>query len=381
MGTIGTRVAASLAVLALTGSPGLISHGQEAQQPPAPVDELARELGLQESPTRSDRLEGWRPPTRAYVRERDAARITALRAVAPSIEFVIVRPGAPLPPADIAFSVCSPAALAASPDLRWIQVMSHGVDACLSRPEIAARNIAVTSMKGTVGPNVADAAMGLLLVQARGIDWFMRKQADRRWVGDGTDPGAERDRPAQRELRGRTLLIYGLGGIGTEVAERAHAFGLRVVGIRASGRTGPEYVAYVGRPDELLVLAREADFVINAAPLTAATRGVFDRRFFETLKPGAYFINVGRGESADTDALLAALRSGRLAGAGLDVTDPEPLPSNHPLWTAPNVVLTQHQAGYSEDGMERRWRIAAENLRRYVAGEPLLGPVDVAKGY
>jgi phosphoglycerate dehydrogenase-like enzyme len=370
------HVALATAVLLFTSAGAVRAAPAEP-----PIDALIEELGISESSTRSDELPGWRVPLRAYVRERDAVMIDRLRAAAPAIEFVIVRPGQPLPPADVAFSVCTAEALAASPNLRWIQMMSHGVESCLARPEIASPRIAVTAMKNTVDANVADAAMGLLLVQTRGIDWFLRKQWERRWVGDGTDVRAEPDRPPQRELRGKTLLVYGLGGIGTEIAARAHAFGLRVVGIRASGRPGPALVSYVGRPDELLTLARDADVVINAAPLTAATRNVFDARFFEALKAGAYFINVGRGESADTPALIAALRSGRLAGAGLDVTDPEPLPVDHPLWTAPNVVITQHQAAYSAEGMERRRRLAAENLRRYVAGEPLLGPIDVAQGY
>jgi len=154
-----------------------------------------------------------------------------------------------------------------------------------------------------------------------------------------------------------------------------------VIATRASGRTGPDYVSYVGLPDELNKLAADADFVVNAAPLTPQTTGVFDAAFFAKMKPTAYFINIARGGSVVTDALVAALKSGQIAGAGLDVTDPEPLPPRHPLWTAPNVIITPHVASDSDLGSDAQLAVVKENLRRYVAGEKMLSVVDVAKGY
>jgi phosphoglycerate dehydrogenase-like enzyme len=156
---------------------------------------------------------------------------------------------------------------------------------------------------------------------------------------------------------------------------------MRVIATRASGRAGPDYVSYVGLPDELLKLAAEADFVVNTAPLTAATTGMFDAKFFAAVKPGAFFVNVGRGRSVVQTDLIAALRSGRLGGAGLDVTDPEPLPADSPLWQLPNVIITPHVSASSDLGAEARFAIAIENLRRYVAGERMLSVVDVAQGY
>jgi phosphoglycerate dehydrogenase-like enzyme len=188
--------------------------------------------------------------------------------------------------------------------------------------------------------------------------------------------------PAQLlTLEGKTVLVVGLGGIGTEVARRAHALGMRVVATRASGREGPSYVSYVGLPDELRKLAGEADFIVNTVPLTPATTGMFDAGFFAAARPGAFFVNVGRGPSVVQDDLIAALRSGRLAGAGLDVTDPEPLPADSPLWQMQNVILTPHVSAGSDLGNEVRFAILRENLRRYVAGERMLSVVDVAKGY
>jgi len=173
----------------------------------------------------------------------------------------------------------------------------------------------------------------------------------------------------------------GLGGIGTEVARRAHALGMRVVATRASGHNGPDFVSYVGLPDELLKLARDADFVVNCAPLTAETTGIFNREFFETLKPGAYFISVGRGRSTVTADLIAALKGGRLAGAGLDVVDPEPLPADSPLWHLPNVIITPHVSADTSVSQEQRNLVMVENLRRYAAGEPMLSVVDIERGY
>src|SRR5690606_34703356 len=137
----------------------------------------------------------------------------------------------------------------------------------------------------------------------------------------------------------------------------------------ASGRTGPEFVSYVGLPDELLKLAGEADVVVNATPLTPQTADLFDAAFFGAIKPNAYFINVGRGQSVVTAALVGALKSGKLAGAGLDVVDPEPLPADHVLWTLPNVVITPHISARSDLEHSARMEVVKENVRRYVAGE------------
>jgi phosphoglycerate dehydrogenase-like enzyme len=183
------------------------------------------------------------------------------------------------------------------------------------------------------------------------------------------------------ELGGRTVLIVGLGGIGTQVARRAYGLGMRVIATRGSRREGPDFVEYVGLGDEALELARQADVVINAAPLTEQTRGFFNAAFFEAMKPTAYFVSVGRGQSTVTDDLIAALEAGKLAGAGLDVTDPEPLPQDHPLWRAPRVIITPHTAGRSDRSRERLFLLVQENLRRYVAGEPLYSVVDIERGY
>ena len=175
--------------------------------------------------------------------------------------------------------------------------------------------------------------------------------------------------------------MVGLGGIGTEVARVASGIGMRVIATRGSSRSGPPFVDYVGLSSELLTLAPKADVIVNSVPLTAATEKMFDDGFFEVTKPTAFFVNIGRGRTVDTDALIRALREGRIAGAGLDVTEPEPLPVDHELWGMPNVLITPHLGGDGDGHMERMWLLFRENLRRFVNGEPLLSVVDKRRGY
>ena len=150
---------------------------------------------------------------------------------------------------------------------------------------------------------------------------------------------------------------------------------------RRSDTPPPDYVDEQGTPDRLLDMLAEADVVAICLPLTDETAGLFDAEAFDAMKPGAYLINIARGGIVDTDAMLAALRSGRLAGACLDVTDPEPLPEDHPLWTEPNVVITPHVASFAALTSARRWALTRENIRRFGAGEPLLNTVDKQAGY
>jgi phosphoglycerate dehydrogenase-like enzyme len=177
------------------------------------------------------------------------------------------------------------------------------------------------------------------------------------------------------------MLVVGLGGIGTEVARLASAAEMRVIGIRSSRRSGPPFVDRVGLTEDLAEFSAEADVVVNCLPMTPDTADIFDAALFNLMKPTAFFVNVGRGGTVDTDALVTALSLGEIAGAGLDVTDPEPLPPGHPLWKAPNLIITPHYAASSDIDRERRWLLYRENLRRFVAGEPLLSVVDPGRGY
>lgn len=307
---------------------------------------------------------------------------TLLLAAAGETEVVFDRsgnfvPGAELlQGADAVIGLCTPPLLAsADPRLLWLHNYSVGMDRCTGLSEKQLEQVVFTNNKRLSSPTIAEHSIAMLLAIARGLPAYGRAQAENRW-----------DREIAREvqfgeLEGRTMLVVGLGGIGTEIARRAHGLGMQVVAIRNSSRKGPRYVDYVGLPGELHTLAARADVVANALPLTPETTGLFDAAFFKAVKPGAIFISVGRGKSTVTDDLVQALRSGRLYGAGLDVTDPEPLPAESPLWQMDHVIITPHVSGTGAPNIRRTALIAVENLRRYVAGEPLLNVVDMRAGY
>ena len=341
---------------------GLYAGSSAAQNTPAVADIIADfELGEMATPI-SD-YPGW-APQRVVVSLPDgiAARMPGLekllQASAGGVELVFDRSPTMAPSTDVlqgadaVISLCSPQVVDnAGSRLLWLHSYTVGVDKC------------------------SGLTLALLLSIATRLPAYGESQLDRRWDRSPTT------RPGFGELEGKTLLVVGLGGIGTEVARRAHGLGMRVIATRNSSRNGPDYVEYVGLADELHKLAAEADVVVNALPLTTATTGLFDQSFFAAVKPGAIFISVGRGASTDTPALIAALQSGALYGAGLDVTDPEPLPADSLLWQLDNVIITPHVSGAGGNNWGRVALVAVENLRRYVAGEPLLNVVDMRAGY
>jgi phosphoglycerate dehydrogenase-like enzyme len=277
--------------------------------------------------------------------------------------------------ADALIGECAPDVIAAGTRLRWVQRMYAGIERCAAIPAFTERAIVLTNMQKVAGSVMAEHVMALMFGLTRGLASYVPAQAAGEW-----DPEAVPE-SRMREVKGRTMLVAGLGGIGTEVAKRAHALGMTVIATRNSGTDGPDYVAEVGLPDKLLPFAGRADVIVSTLPLTPETRGLMGKAFFDAAKRGALFINVGRGGTVVTDELVAALEDGRLGGAGLDVTDPEPLPSAHPLWRAPNVIITPHVAAGLEGNEEPRWLLARENLRRYAAGGKLLSEADVKKGY
>jgi len=337
-------------------------------------------LGLQESATPVRELPGWKKPGKVVVFLDSPERLGMLQAAAPGVEIVPVESDAQaagaVADAEVLVGSCSEEILAQGPRLRWIQVYSAGVDRCMGHADLLQGDRILTNGQKIGSPALAEHAIALMMALVRALDVYHANQLDGSWQ---RDVGMERQ--DFMELEGRTVLIVGLGGIGTQTAKRAHGLGMRVIATRGSRREGPDYVEYVGLADETLELAGQADVVINTAPLTDETRGLFDSEFFRAMKPTAYFVSVGRGASTVTDDLVAALNNGEIAGAGLDVTDPEPLPAGHPLWTTPRVLISPHTAGRSDKGRDRLFLLVAENLRRYVAGEPLLSVVDLERGY
>ena len=269
----------------------------------------------------------------------------------------------------------TPEFLAKATKLRWVQVQSAGVDRYISiKPLMENDDIVLSNFRAVHGPSIADHSMAMLLFLTRNLGFYADAQQEGKWKR-GKAP------KAAIALEGKTMLVVGLGGIGSEIAQRAHGCGMRVIGTRRSDSPSADYIEHVGKPDELLKMLPEADVVALAVPLTDETKDLLDAEAFAAMKSGAYLINIARGKVVNTEAMMDSLKSGRLAGAGLDVTDPEPLPEGHPLWEMPNVIITPHVAGRSAVTDERRSALTVENLRRFGAGEPLLNVVDKEAGY
>ena len=276
--------------------------------------------------------------------------------------------------ADAIIGWCSERVIAAAEDAVWAQIFSAGVDRCMATRRIKDGSVVLTNMQKMSSPVIAEHAIALTLALARQLPAYAKKMPSGEWARS-SDVTSN-----MQSVAGKTMLVLGLGGIGTEVARRAAALDMRVTGTRRSSREGPDFVDYVGLSDEVYALAGEADFIVVALPLTAETKGMLDKKFFAAAKPGTNIINVGRGPIINSGDMVDALRSGQVAGAGLDVTDPEPLPASHPLWRMDNVLITPHVAGRGSN-RTRHLMLLKENLRRFVAGEALLNVVDPEAGY
>ncbi len=357
-----------------------------------PAD-FSADFRLLEGPSPTKDTPGWTRPKRIVVPDLMPTRLAELKRVAPEIAFVPVQDAKEAAReasnADAVVGFCTLEIVRAGKNLRWIQVGSAGVEK-YTFPELVESKIVLTNTARIYGPNVADQAMALLLSLTRGM-----AQGLQRNPFDKPNFGAPNQGPARhvlwdqrkadikpQELRGKTMLVIGLGGIGTQIARRAHGFGMRVLAIDPGEKIErPPFVFSLRRPADLLAELPKADVVVIACPLTKETRGLFGKNEFGRMKPTAYVINIARGGIVRTPDLVEALRAKRLAGAGLDVTDPEPLPDNHDLWKLPNVILSPHVGGQSPEARERQWQLWRENVRRFAAGERLLCVVDKGKGY
>ncbi|MHB8620206.1 MAG: D-2-hydroxyacid dehydrogenase [Chloroflexota bacterium] len=260
-------------------------------------------------------------------------------------------------------------ALASLSQLRWLAVLTAGVEHLLT-PALLSRGITVTNSKGVYAVTVAESSMAMLLAIAKRLPELFVAQAEHRW-----EHGLQGD-----QVRGKTLGIVGLGGIGREAARLAKAFGLRVLGLRRSTEPS-EHVDRLLTPAGLPDLLAESDYVLLAAPVTAETRHMIGAAELKMMKPHAWLINVGRGALIDDDALLAALRGGTIGGAALDVFQQEPLPAGHPYWSMPNVIVTPHVANPLDWSIRYAVDFFAENLARFAAGQPLQNQVDLTLGY
>jgi len=243
------------------------------------------------------------------------------------------------------------------PRLRVVQSFSAGVDWLVP---MVPKGVVACRAVGVHDASVADWVMAAMLAMQRRLPEFIEDQRRAEW--NRTDG----DESKTKDLEGQSVVIVGHGSIGRALATRLEPFGMRVTGVARHPR--PDAQSSSALPD-LLPLA---NVVVDLLPLTPETEKFVDRDFLARMKPGALFMNAGRGRTVDTDALISVLNAGRIRAA-LDVTDPEPLPSNHPLWHAPNTLITPHVAGAVARWEERGYRFAGEQIRRFAAGEPLVG--------
>ena len=273
----------------------------------------------------------------------------------------------------VVLGAITPAMFARARRLRWVHAITSGADAYLF-PDMVASDILLSGDKGLVGSHLADHTFALLLSLTRRLA---------RAVQDG--PRSWEHRVAYRaeefELEGCTMGIVGFGGTGRAIARRAVGFGMRCIAVDCDPVSPTAEVPEVWGSDRLDELFRSADVVTSGLPLASSTRHLFNARAFDLMKPSAILVNVTRGEVVDADALVAAVRNGQIAGAGLDVAPVEPLPAEHPLWSTPNVVMTPHTAGASQFRISRNMDRFCRNLASFRAGEPLEGLINKARGF
>jgi phosphoglycerate dehydrogenase-like enzyme len=260
--------------------------------------------------------------------------------------------------------------------LRWIHSPAAAVHQ-LMFPELVRSNVLLTNSTGIHGPVVAEHALAVLLAMAKRLPQAMQYQARNTWSQDQL----WNEQPRPREVAGATVAVIGMGSIGSEFTARARALGMKVLAVRenpAKGAGGADEVFSSAEVDNVLP---RADYVLFCTPVTPETTGIINAERLRRMKPDAYLINVGRGPLVDEAALLQALRERRIAGAALDVFHEEPLPSDSPFWSLDNLLITPHTAAVTERLWERHYRLIAENLKRFIAGEPLLNEVDKGRGY
>lgn len=314
------------------------------------------------------------PPT-VLLPTMPGERLADLRAAAPGLRLITYANEADaLPKAGEAegfYGTPTAELLRAAPRLRWVQVASAGVEHYLL-PELVNSDVVLTNAKVIYGSHLADHLMAFILAFNRNLPHLLRSQQREVWES--------RANMRAMEMAGETLLIVGLGGTGLALARRAAAFDMRVIATTRSPKAPVPGVEHIGRADELHALLPQADHVAICCALTPETYHLCSESEFRLMKPTAFIHSVTRGGVIDHDALVQALRGGEIAGAGLDVTEPEPLPAGHPLWQMPNVMITPHSSGHSPHSGQRMFDLLRENLRRFAAGEPLLNVVDKVVG-
>jgi phosphoglycerate dehydrogenase-like enzyme len=276
-----------------------------------------------------------------------------------------------------------------APDLRWVQFYLAGVDKVIDAPILSREDLQATTMSGANAAQTAEHILTMLLALGHNLSDFFSRQNNHRWMTEK----ATKYQPA--ELKGSTIGIVGYGSVGRQVAHLVKGFGATVLATKRevkvpkdsgytledSGDPEGDLFTRLYPPQALKSMFKECDFVVVTVPLTAETKGMIGAEQLAALKPSAYLVDVSRGGIVDHATLMEALNENRLAGAALDVFEEEPLPTDHPLWDMPNVIITPHIAGFSAQYNQRANTLFIENLKRYLAEEPLVNLIDLERGY
>ncbi len=405
------RIRSAIGVLSLAGVTCLVACSNEEQTTPGldnyrlenyadlSSEDFVQKFNLRESDVAVRDLPGWAPLKKVVVEmpgnepwENRFERLEFLRERAPDVEFIPVKnlsdaiERGVLADAQATIGLgCGPSTVdAIGPDVRWIQSGSVGLDRCFNtigeeaermQNILRERNILVSSIRDMTKHAIAQHSFTIMLSLIGGMDIHAERQRQHIWGRTTTD--VVRDKNLDVEFQDLTLLVVGLGSLGTEVGRLAHALGMRVIATRNTSRSGPDFVDYVGLSDEMFDLANQADIVFAAVPPTPATLGLFDMKFFEAMKESAYFVSIARLGVVNWEDLKMALKSEKIAGFGTD-----DLPQDDfELWDLPRVIMTPHVSDYSPRYRDNQYVFYRENLRRYIAGEKLLNLIDIQRGY
>jgi phosphoglycerate dehydrogenase-like enzyme len=300
-----------------------------------------------------------------------------IRAVSKNIDLQMVsdQKSSAFEEAEVVIGDAGSSVLQRAKKLKWVQVLHAGVE---NMPkEMIAHPLVLTNMQRIFAPVIAESAIALLLSLTRGLAQFaIPNFQQKKWVGDPPDDIKLDD------LYNKTIGIVGMGGIGSETARRLHyGFNMRVLATDAKPMHKPDFVEELHDPTWFMEMVPKVDVLMSAAPLTKETKEMFNGEVFSKMKSSSYFINMSRGGLVKQDALIEALKSKKIRGAGLDVVTPEPLPADNPLWTCPNLVITAHNSTVADSRHERMFGLVMENVRRYTLGLPLMNIVDKEKGY
>ena len=318
-------------------------------------------------------------PKKILVAYNNPDLIEKLRATGPEVKVVPVNEESvmtEIADADAFVGEITSAQVRAAKNLKWVAIMSAGVERVLfpkdGSDDLRQSTIILTNNKVVQGPEIADHALAMLLMLSRNLYVLYKNDQQQVW-----NPMSFHG----IELRGKTAVVVGVGGVGSQIALRANAFGMKIIGVDPEDKPFLPFVDRLVKPDQLDEVLPLADALFLSVPDTPKSHKMIGERQFQLLKRDSYFIAVSRGGIYEMPALVKALDEKRLAGAGVDVTDPEPLPKGHALWQFPNAIVTPHIAGRSDQDASRMVGTIVENARRFVAGKPMINVVDKQKGY